>query len=76
MNIIKCDDCHKNISDNNNECHFCNLKLCDECADIKYISFHKCDVCAIQWCYINTPHYNDYCIANTRRGSICYECGN
>jgi hypothetical protein len=72
--VIQCNKCNSIKVPPENLCDFCDESYCDKCIPDD-IAFHKCDLCGIQWCYINSTNYDDYCHKNLRKG-VCIECGN
>jgi len=47
--IFCCDQCSTLNIDPDNECDFCHIKLCDNCASGSDVSFHNCEECKTKW---------------------------
>lgn len=73
--LLVCDECKK-VCDVINSCDFCEIKLCDDCADNSDRLFFDCETCGVKWCKIDTGHYDDYCSSNKRKRPGCIDCGN
>jgi len=69
-----CDSCKCNIIETDNQCDFCDRKMCEECQSSSYYHFRKCEVCGVKYCYYDGLHC-DYKCLKIGGGSNCENCG-
>ena len=73
INTNICQQC-LDIAPINNQCYFCNLRLCEKCLDDSYYSYHHCSKCQLTWCYYD-GRYTDYPCQKAKYEGDCEECG-
>ena len=69
-----CDSCKCNIIETDNQCDFCDKKMCEECQSSSYYHFIKCEECGVKYCYYDGLN-SDYRCLKIRGGSNCENCG-
>jgi hypothetical protein len=75
-NALICDTCHSQIIPIDNQCDFCDRKMCENCKMNSYYSFHKCDKCETKYCYYDSLNADYRCLKIPKScSSNCGNCG-
>lgn len=74
-NALICGSCKSDIIPIDNQCDFCERKLCDNCQQSSDYSFCKCDACNTKYCYYNSKYVDHKCLKIKSNGNGCIECG-
>jgi hypothetical protein len=69
-----CDSCNTQIIPLENQCDFCDRKMCETCQMNSYYSFHYCNECGTNYCYYNGLG-NDYKCLKAKYSGGCWDCG-
>lgn len=72
-NMLICNFCCSEIIPIENQCDFCDKKLCEKCCEENYYSFTECLICNTQWCYYNGLHI-DYKCTKMKMSGNCEGC--
>jgi len=73
-NALICDSCNAQIVPLENQCDFCDRKMCETCQMNSDYSFHYCNECETKWCYYNGSHTDHRCLKIKGSGA-CWNCG-
>jgi hypothetical protein len=69
-----CDSCNTQIISLENQCDFCDRKMCETCQMNSYYSFHYCNECGTNYCYYNGLG-DDYKCLKAKYSKGCSDCG-
>jgi len=73
-NALICDSCNAQIIPLENQCDFCDRKMCETCQMNSYYSFHYCNECGTNYCYYNGLG-DDYKCLKAKYSGRCWDCG-
>jgi len=69
-----CNSCNAQIIALENQCDFCDRKMCETCQMNSYYSFHYCNECGTNYCYYNGLG-DDYKCLKAKYSGGCWDCG-